>query len=457
MQFRINGKLVEVPGVCLDFQLPMFENLPGSEQLQDALRRIRDYAQDLNVVLQNMGDTIITQAADAFGDDMWTQKLTLGNAVPAHLIAGLGQFAQANYLAHINRFKGKGEALPDSVVPGTAPSPTAVLMLESMAFDPVKHGVTQLRRWIEPNGLPYTAGNVWISVNAPARTIWHSISAPQVACYSYGGATSYIEYFELDAQRHVKDSTVTVTAFPATAYTAGNAWISIDAVARTIEHAIPNPHVACYSYGGAGSAIQYIEFDAQRHVIDDTVSVAAVGGVYTASNAWIYIDAVAKTIGHTYPSPVPANYGSYLAGGGSAVGNVYWDSYHHVVSFTPVAVGGAYTAETPWISLNGTQICHGTTAASSDVLGVANTLAALETISRDARNHIVGATSVWFSPGNAWISLDRTVPGTNISIFHGPFSSGPVSGSFDAGGASAIRILCYDACGHVLGFTAIAV
>ena len=133
---------------CLSFD-------PSSIRDPAVAQMLGDIVNVLNMQLPRAIDQLLGGGAGGGGvagaqcDEIWLRAIAKDGAVPAHLLAGMGNRAASALHVHINEFGGPGLPLPDSAVPGTAPSATAVLMLESMAFDPVKHGVTQRRRWIE--------------------------------------------------------------------------------------------------------------------------------------------------------------------------------------------------------------------------------------------------------------------------------------------------------------------
>ena len=131
-------------GACLSFH-------PSSIRDPAVGQVLGDIINVLNLQLPRAIDQLINGGAGGGGvagaqcDEIWLRAIANGGAVPAHLLAGMGNRAASALHAHINEYGGPGVAVPDSAVLARAPAGASLEVLIAAVMDPTRHWFQQTR------------------------------------------------------------------------------------------------------------------------------------------------------------------------------------------------------------------------------------------------------------------------------------------------------------------------
>jgi len=386
IEFIIDGKTYTVPAACFDFPLNTLGDTRNPAAIQDAIRRI---AMTINfsipAVIQNVVNTVLDESGLVnaglkngvlAGDNIWIKK---GPPLPAAVAGGQ---QGPNIIGHIWQYAGAGAAPPAFAAAPAVPSGAYVTLVEDARVDPVRHVVGL--KW-NFAAKPFTTETPWISYNIGTDVVSHEVTSATSGA-SLGESGSFIQFIGRDAKNHIIEVAASAPPAPAT-YTASAPWIAlvgnefrhgtatagstISASASVLAGYIKDAqnHIISELWASAaggytalapwitlsgtefqhgttaagtvigfvGGCIETLEIDDQNHVVNHT----SVGfPIVSTGNAWISVEAVAGPsylVHHDIPSPQVAA-GSAVAGAGSAVDAIYWDSFRHIQSVRFVAL-----------------------------------------------------------------------------------------------------------------------
>ena len=243
-------------GTCLSFD-------PSSIADPAVAQALGDIINVLNLQLPRAIDQVINGGAGggvdgALCDEIWLRAIAKGGAVPAHLLAGMGNRAATALHVHINEFGGPGVAVPDSAVLATAPAGASLEVLTGALMDPTRHWWRQTRGYA---ARAFTCTDP-ILYDLPTDAVSHGPILVTTSKAEYGWTGKMWARPRLTAEGHVDvpveaDFDATAPAFTATApiHYAANV-VSHDAVGVT----------ATTPYSFSGKVLETLNLTAEGHV-----------------------------------------------------------------------------------------------------------------------------------------------------------------------------------------------